>query len=211
MKKIDRQKEPEFWSKYKKMHPKEQYRDLEKTAGGNKLRSDLREFLIQSQHGLCAYCCRRIDLDHSLNEHIKPQSTYPKESMNYENLIATCKTEGINPTCGVKKDNYYDERLFVSPLESDCEEKFVFYPNGQIKGLGECGEYTCKILSLNSYELQRARMAQYKVCASYKNAEMVHSYFLLPDEEGNLEAYSDMISFFYKRGDFDIVGDGESY
>lgn len=204
MKRIDRQKEPDFLVEYKRAHPKEQYRDLENSAAGSRMRNTLREFLIQSQCGLCAYCCRKIDLMHSLNEHIKPQSTYPNASMDYGNLIASCKTEGINPTCGVKKANDYDEKLFVSPLEDNCEEEFIFYPNGQIEGVGSRGEYTCRILNLNAYELQRARLAQYKVCASYASAEMVYLYFLSPDEEGNLGAYSDMISFFYKRGDFGI-------
>ena len=66
------------------------------------------------------------------------------------------------------------------------------------------GEYTCKLLNLNAYELQRARMAQYKACASFQDEEMIYMYFLTPDENGNLTAYSDMIQFFYDRGDFGI-------
>lgn len=207
MRKIDRQKEPHFWIKYKKAHPKEQYRELKKTEEGSELRRELRKYLLQSQYGLCAYCCRKIEVDNSLNEHIKPQAVYPNETMNYENLIVSCRTEGLNATCGAKKENNYNETLFVSPLEKDCEKEFVFYPNGQVDGVGERGKYTHKILNLNAYELQRARIAQYKTCASYKNAEMIYKYFLSPDDKGQLESYSDMIRFFYERGDFDIVED----
>lgn len=203
MRKIDRQGEPVFWTEYKRAHPKEQYADLKKSTEGNMMRHQMRGFLMDSQYGLCAYCCRSIVFENSLNEHIKPQSCYPKETMRYENLIASCKTEGTNATCGVKKENDYDETLFVSPLEMDCEESFIFYPNGQIQGVGPRGEYTCKILNLNAYELQRARKAQFKVCSSYNDPEMVYSYFLLPDSERKLEPYADMIQYFYRRGDFE--------
>jgi hypothetical protein len=84
------------------------------------------------------------------------------------------------------------------------EEKFIFYPNGEIEGVGEDGIYTCNLLNLNEYELQRARKAQYKICESYKSAEMVYSYFLTPTEDGKMEPYVDMIQYFYERGDFEI-------
>lgn len=204
MKKINRREEPDFWKEYKKAHPKVQYKDLKDAEEGNELRRNLREALLQSQYGLCGYCCKKIELEHSLNEHVKPQSCYPKESMNYENLIVSCKTEGVNATCGARKRNNYDERLFVSPLEKDCEKEFVFYPNGKIEGVGERGKYTCEILNLDNYELRKARGAQYKVCESYRDPEMVRLCFLTPDEEGKLEAYADMVQFFYERGDFEF-------
>lgn len=205
MRKINRKGEPDFWKEYRRMHPKMQYKDLKDTEEGNELRRSLREHLLQSQHGLCGYCCRKVELEHSLNEHMKPQSIYPKESMDYKNLIVSCKTEGAGATCGVSKENNYDENLFVSPLEDNCEKEFVFYPNGQIEGVGKRGKYTCEILNLDAYELQRARKAQYKTCESYKDPEMVLLYFLTPDEEGKLEAYADMVQFFYERGDFGIL------
>lgn len=208
MRKIDRQKEPDFWKEYRKQHPNKRYADLGESSEGNELRQRLRKFLIQSQYGLCAYCCRKIDLGHSLNEHIKPQAIYPKKTMEYENLVASCRDESENTTCGVRKRDEYNEKLFVSPLDEDCEEKFVFYPNGQVDGVGESGEYTCKLLNLNAYALQRARMAQYKVCSSFKDEGLVYSYFLVPNQDGEMAAYSDMIEFFYKRGDFGLAGEG---
>lgn len=205
MRRISREAEPDFWMEYKRLHPKERYSDLKNSTAGNEVRHNLRRFLLQSQYGLCAYCCRKIGMENSLNEHIRPQSVFHNESMNYDNIIVSCRTEDVNATCGVKKENEYDENLFVSPLEQDCESQFIFYPNGQIEGLGERGEYTCRILNLNAYELQNARKAQYKICESYHDAEMIHKYFLVPSEDGMLEAFADMIQYFYERGDFDIV------
>ncbi len=205
MKRINKQEEPDFWMEYKRLHPNERYSALKNSEAGNEVRHNLRRYLILSQYGLCAYCCRKIGMENSLNEHIRPQSVFPGESMNYDNLVASCKTEGLNSTCGVKKENEYSEYLFISPLAQDCESQFRFYPNGQIEGLGERGEYTCRILNLNAYELQKARKAQYKICESYQDAGMVHKYFLSPSEDGTLEAFADMIQYFYERGDFDII------
>ncbi len=207
MKKVNREIEPDFWIEYKRLHPNHCYMDLDKSIQGRQARQDLRNFLLQSQFGLCAYCCRRIGIEDSLNEHIKPQAKYPKQTMDYENIIVSCRSEGSTPTCGSNKANEYDEALFVSPLE-ECEGHFIFYPNGQIEGIGERGQYTCDLLNLNAYELQRARRAQYKICMSYQNEELVHTCFLIPDEEGKQEPFADMIQFFYERGDFGI-SDGE--
>ncbi len=202
MKRITRKNEPDFWIKYKRSHPRELYSDLDKTVTGTEIRRYLRQYLLNSQNGLCAYCCRRIEMDNSLNEHIKPQLYYPDQSMIYENIIVSCKSVGTDVTCGNRKGHEYDEKLFVSPLEPDCEEKFIFYPNGQVEGSNEQGKYTCQILNLNAYELQRARRAQYKVCADYHDSDMIHTYFLTPSEDGMLESFADMIQYFYNRGGF---------
>lgn len=205
MRKINRKKEPDFWIEYKRLHPNESYMDLDKSIQGRTTRQDLRNYLLRSQYGLCAYCCRGIGIESSLNEHIKPQAKYPKQTMEYENIIVSCRSEGSTLTCGANKGNEYDETLFVSPLE-DCEGHFMFYPNGQIEGTGERGQYTCDLLNLDAYELQRARKAQYKICESYQNAELVHTCFLTPGEDGKQEPFADMIQYFYERGDFGISG-----
>lgn len=62
MREINRRKEPDAWIEYKRLHPREQYKDLKKSAEGNELRHNMRKYLIQSQYALCAYCCRRIEL-----------------------------------------------------------------------------------------------------------------------------------------------------
>lgn len=202
MRKIDTQNEPCFLREYKRKHNKEDYEDLNKTLTGQELRKKLRHHLIKAQFFVCAYCCCKIELENSLIEHIKPQSRYPKLSLNYDNLVVSCRTEGINTSCGMHKSNYYDEKLFISPLEDNCDKNFVFYPNGQIEGVEERGKYTRDILNLDSYELKKARSAQLKVCESYHDAELVKTYFLEPNNDGKLEAYADMIKYFYERDYF---------
>lgn len=46
MRRINKQKEPSIWIEYKRLHPREQYRDLKTSAGGNELRRKLRNYLI---------------------------------------------------------------------------------------------------------------------------------------------------------------------
>lgn len=201
----DRQ-EPEFWKQYQKAHPKDRYDDLELSEEGINVRSMLRQTLVESQHALCAYCCRRINISNAINEHIKPRNTWPdaKYSMDFENLIASCRTED---TCGSKKKNSYDEHLFVSPLQEDCMSHFRFLLNGEIEGTTDAGKYTVKLLNLNSYQLRKARAATMRACIAYQNPELIKEIYLSPNADGKLEAYSDIVLWFFDRGLF--FGTGE--
>lgn len=90
---IDRPGTPGFWSEFKRKHNKLQYKELSDTEEGTELIRKLRGYNIGLQHGLCAYCCRSIDVDTSLNEHIKPQgkAEYADLSMDYDNIVACCR------------------------------------------------------------------------------------------------------------------------
>lgn len=205
MRKIERYPEPDFWREYKRKHPGILYKDLNVDAEGKEVRKKIRQYLVESQKGLCAYCCKGISEKESLNEHIKPQGReeYAGCSMDYDNLVASCDAQGAHLTCSAKKGNKYDEKLFVSPLDDGCEKHFEFYPNGQVAGTTKEGQYTCDLLGLNSYALQGARKATYKVCRSYGNSDLVREYMLEP-REGKMEPFSDMIEYFYRRGDFEV-------
>lgn len=202
MRKINRLDEPDFWKAYKRKHPRDTYDDLQKSAEGIDVRNTLRDYLIKSQYGLCAYCCKQIDTKNASNEHIKPKGVgkYSKYSMDYENLIASCRS---NDSCTTKKDNDYDEASFVSPLEEDCEMHFQYFVTGEIEGITDRGRYTCDLLGLNNYALIRARMAQLKTCEAYCDSQLVKDYFLTPNE-GQLEPYADMVEYFYNKGYFDV-------
>ncbi|MBR4027028.1 MAG: helix-turn-helix domain-containing protein, partial [Lachnospiraceae bacterium] len=135
----------------------------------------------------------RIDMKDSLNEHIKPKDLYPNETMEYKNIIVSCAKD--SNICGPKKQNYYDKNLFVSPLDEDSEEHFAFFPNGDIVGLTEKGDYTIKILGLDSYKLKQARAAVYQVC-QYCDEELLNWY--LEMHEGKLEPFIDVIRYYKK-------------
>lgn len=196
--------EPEFWTEYKKTHPKDKYDDLGKTSVGIQIRQAMREHLVISQNYLCAYCCKQINTDSALNEHIKPKGVpkYVHFSMEYDNLVASCKTEGSDATCGAKKENRYDEKRFVSPLQNDCADHFSFSMNGEIIGTTDNGKYMIDLLKLNSYRLKQARAAKIRACIDYHDKELIKEYFLTPDCQGKLSSFADMILWFYEKGYF---------
>lgn len=205
MRKIERYDEPDFWIEYKRRNTNTSYDDLQKSEYGISTRRKLREHLIKSQYYLCAYCCKRIDVENSLNEHIKPKGDgkYSRFSMNYDNIVASCKSEGKEECCSAKKKDKYDEFKFISPLMDGCEAHFNYLPTGEIEGTTDEGEYTCELLGLNNYSLRQARKAQIKVCEAFNDEALVKEYYLT-DIDGKLEPYADCVDYFYKQGYFGV-------
>lgn len=194
---ISRQEEPEFWKQFQEKHPGIRYNDLEKSEEGKQARKRLREFNVDQQHGLCAYCCCQITSNDSVNEHIKPQGKFAELSMQYTNIVASCRGDGPNGTCSAIKKDQYDECLFISPLSPDCESHFEFYRTGEIVSDTRRGKYMIKLLNLNSYRLCKARRAQLKVCESYHDDDMVRKVFLFPDGYDKLKPFVDIVRFFF--------------
>lgn len=67
------------------------------------------------------------------------------------------------------------------------------------------GESTIKHLNLNEYGLVQERRVQYKTCfemAKCMGKEYVFAEYL-QEKDGCLPRFVDMITYFYKRGDFD--------
>lgn len=75
------------------------------------VKAEIRDTLVAEQHGLCAYCMRRIhatDRDMKV-EHWQCQDHYPERQLDYSNLLGACKGhEGEAPnsqTCDTCKGN----------------------------------------------------------------------------------------------------------
>lgn len=70
---------------------------------------EIKKSLLENQKYICAYCMQRISLDDMKVEHFLPQSLYPNDDLNYQNLFAVCNgNEGSKPdrqTCDTKKGN----------------------------------------------------------------------------------------------------------
>lgn len=197
MRRINRRSEPQFWADFVRKNPKVQYRDLGKTEEGKELRRKIRKYMTEEQYWLCAYCCGKINLDNSLNEHILPEDGYPNRSMEYLNLVVSCREK---KTCGSLKGSKYNEALFVSPLDDDCEEQFAYAPNGEIIGLTEKGRYTIDLLGLNVYELKEARKA---TCQAYQWCDDESIQWYLQPQDGRLIPYVNILEYFYRQGYFE--------
>jgi uncharacterized protein (TIGR02646 family) len=138
------------------------YKDLNENENTKKLRRLLRESLVREQSWVCCYCGGEISLDASHIEHFLPKAHYPSLSLDYNNLHASCgghkleeedkdkhcdHAKGDQPaSCGQKtkngdkKEKYLhcgqakeDEQACISPLEPDCEQRFIYsHLNGLI-------------------------------------------------------------------------------
>ena len=205
MKRIIKDEVPLFWSRYVKRHPNESYDRLDETDEGRNVRNEIRKHMLINQKYICCYCCKSVDEYNSHNEHIKPRAKFPKLSMNYNNLLASCKGK----TCGEKKDRLYDEILFVSPLSEDCETHFRYLQNGEIKGLTDAGRFTIELLNLNEENLRKSRETLFKQClemGKYLGKKYVEEEYI-NEKNGKLPRFCDMVRFFMNEGLFDICID----
>lgn len=105
---INKHNEPQWLREFKRKNPKADY-DSADFAG---YKTELKKELLREQKYLCAYCCCKIDMEKSHNEHIEPR--HPKNgvsnrSLDYHNLVASCYGFQGEKTCGSKKGNEYDE------------------------------------------------------------------------------------------------------
>ena len=82
IKKLD---EPEWLNEFKRKNPKATYDSDEFKEYRNKLR----DVLIHEQKGLCGYCCSKINMDNSHNEHIEPRhpGTYTSKKSIFPILL----------------------------------------------------------------------------------------------------------------------------
>ena len=98
------------------------------------IRRGLHESLVQEQGFICCYCESSIATTDSHVEHFRPRERFRDLQLDYLNLHCSCQESvpGEPRRCGHRKGSWFDEELLVSPLDSDCEERFRFTANGDI-------------------------------------------------------------------------------
>ena len=188
---INKNNEPDWLIDFKKKNPKALYSSEEFSS----YRTKLRESLIHEQKGLCAYCCCKIGIDSSLNEHIEPQNlksgAKSKKTLDYNNLIASCKKNKGEITCGAAKGNEFDGSKFISPLNPSCEDAFKYLADGTVKG----DDYTINLLNLNASWLIEARRAVYKQLQYFDKNEIIEMFC---SDSDNLYNFTDVIRYYLK-------------
>ncbi len=154
MKYIQKGKSPDSFDNWKKRNLSANWNDF----SGTKEHNNLREYLISEQNQMCCYCEVNIENDGSSShiEHLKDKNNFPKETFNYNNLLASCQN---NDSCGHKKDtNYFNG--FVSPLDKNCQSRFTYTGDGRIIPVDENDtsvQKTIEILGLNCRRLKDRR------------------------------------------------------
>lgn len=169
----------------------------------------LKNSLISEQGHICCYCCKPIDTKNSHIEHIRPKerNEYRAISLEYENLLASCQGyHDREENCGHSKDNAFNEELFVSPLEENCESLFEFSNRGKIKAVdgNERAGYTIELLNLDTEQLNAARTEAMWVSGAMDELTEDECQKLLDkfenvDERGRYAGFSDAIVYQLKK------------
>jgi uncharacterized protein (TIGR02646 family) len=128
---------------------------------GNPAHVALKAQLLKEQGYLCAYTGKRICVDTSHIEHLKPQNKcIDLEDVDYRNVVACFPKDGGNTSLGYGatfKGGWWDESEFVSPCQEGCERRFSFGWTGKVAPTltdDSAAIKTIQILGLNKPETE---------------------------------------------------------
>ena len=133
MKHITKGREPAELTAWKALENEDWSPTYDGLSGAEK--RAVKRALMQEQGYICCYCERRLTEHDSHIEHFKPQSDEAVDPLDYSNLLCSCQNQlekGEPRHCGNLKGDWFDERLLVSPMEPECEQRFQFTWDGNI-------------------------------------------------------------------------------
>ena len=174
----------------------------------------LHEALLIEQGRVCCYCGRSISLGDSHIEHFRPQEQRADLALDFANLHASCIRElapGAPLHCGHAKANHFDESLAVSPLEVDCERRFIYSPkNGAIYPADRADQavaYMVELLQLDiSFLRDRRAQAlggafddQFVASASNEELEALARGYRQPDGNGQLSDFGHALARYAEQ------------
>lgn len=167
----------------------------------------LKQALMREQGFLCCYCEQRlIDADSHI-EHFKPQSDAPADALDFSNLLCSCQRQikkGQPRHCGNLKDDWFDDKLLVSPLDPDCARHFTYSGDGRIHAApGDlAAEETIKRPGPGLPKLNALRA---KAIEPFLDDDLDDDLFrqfvaayLQPNSEGQLGEFSTMIEHLFR-------------
>lgn len=102
-------------------------------------KEQIRESLIKEQHGLCAYCMKRIHNNglHTTIEHFVPLSKDKTKALEYSNMLAVCdggKSVSVENSrilcCDACKED--EEEMTINPLNKHMMNKIYYLKDGTI-------------------------------------------------------------------------------
>ncbi|NBO63970.1 MAG: TIGR02646 family protein [Acidobacteria bacterium] len=161
MKHIKKQDEPKELSDWKALANEDWQPSYDNLSGETK--NAIKNALIAEQGAICSYCERRLTNNDSHIEHFMPQSHPAADPLDYGNLLCSCQNQIMNGEprhCGNLKGDWFNQDLLVSPLDPDCEKRFAFTGDGEIKSLKDydlAAAETIKKLGLDIPKLNALR------------------------------------------------------
>lgn len=112
-------------------------------------KKEVKDSLMREQGYICCYCERRLTDDDSHIEHFNPQSNNTVDPLEYTNMLCSCQDQlnkGEPRHCGNSKDNWFNEDLLISPLDSNCEGRFSYTADGKIHPVNEFDDAAIKTI-----------------------------------------------------------------
>lgn len=106
--------------------------------------AEARQYLIDEQKGLCAYCQQKINSDNSSIEHIIPKEFNKELSTNYFNLVAVCKT---TPKDSETQKYHCDKQkgsVLISPIIFNSNSDVTKKSNSHFFRTGSDGQIRAK-------------------------------------------------------------------
>lgn len=176
MKHISKRASPasfEAWKSSKNQDWEPSYNNLQ-----NPEKRVLHQALVEEQGWVCCYCGRGITLADSHVEHFRPQESYPDLALDFTNLHASCIREtkpGAPLHCGHAKGPAFDEAKHISPLDPDCEQRFIYAFNGAILAAVPADSAANYILSLLRLDIAFVRTRRQQVLESVFDPEFIQS------------------------------------
>ena len=180
----------------------------------NPEKGSLHHALLSEQGGVCCYCGRAISLKDSHIEHFRPQEAHEELSLDYSNLHASCIREtepGAPLHCGHAKGSNFDESKAISPLDEECEQRFIYSAqNGAIypadKG-DESAAYMIGLLKLDikflcdrrAEALKRVFDDEFVMSVNNQDLEKLARAFQQPNNQGNLTEFGHVLSRYAER------------
>ncbi|KPC33764.1 Uncharacterized protein ABJ99_0905 [Pseudomonas syringae pv. cilantro] len=177
------------------------------------IKDAIRHACVREQHGLCAYCCRRITLEKTSahNEHVEAQRLAPHRTLDFKNIVASCNQPG---RCGKAHGH---QLLRLTPLMVECETELQFELSGLVRGNTDRAQDCINVLNLGSDQAsnkwlisERKAMIDNLLYSQGMNSsglglesddvlDLLHDELLVPDEQQQLQAFSPVLVNVIRR------------
>ena len=125
-------------------------------------KNEVKEILLHEQHGICAYCMRRIRMDnHSRVEHLVPLSRNKDMAIDYNNMLGVC--DGGEKVTGDKGhilccDAHKKEIEILLHFYLTDKEKFInYFANNFSSNIDKVSGLLSYINSVDSFYISKLR------------------------------------------------------
>jgi len=149
VRKINKGQEPESLVRWKRKNPNKRYQDLDA-----EVRQEVRAACASEQFHLCAYCCQRISMKKSVNEHLEPRHLFPNLELDFNNIVASCDTKG---QCDAA---HKSQILPLTPLMDECETELKFKLNGRVEGTTTRAKEMIRVLNLGDKKSNNLKLIE---------------------------------------------------